>query len=157
MGRGRLKNHLNNMLEALFSVRVVFPFSLLLIIVFVDHFFLRPIFSELDILEHFLFGFIISEAACRVATSVGIEKWLIKSMSKENVRQLGLFIRLLGFLIIGGLLWESLECFLFPAFGVPCNPFFAFPITLHNIDGTIDVTVGILGCILAWYTAERTG
>lgn len=157
MGRGRLKNHLNNMLEALFSFRVVFPFSLLLIIVFVDHFFLRPIFSELDILEHFLFGFIISEAAGRVATSVGIEKWLIKRMSKENVRQLGLSIRLLGFLIIGGLLWESLECFLFPAFGVPCNPFFAFPITLHNIDGTIDVTVGILGCILAWYTAERTG
>lgn|GEM_PF-2055436 len=152
-----MKNHLNNILEALFHGRVVLPLSLLVIIVFIDHFFLRPIFSELDILEHFLFGFVISEAAGRVAASVGIGKWLIKSISKENVRQLDLFIRLLGFLIIGGLLWESLECFLFPVFGVPCNPFFAFPITLHNIDGTIDVMAGILGCILAWYTAKRTG
>jgi len=149
-----LKNQLNNILEASLNCRVVFPFLLLLIIVFIDHFLLRPIFSELDILEHFLFGFIISEAAGRVATSVGIGKWLIKSISKENVPQLDLFIRLLGFLIIGGLLWESLEYFLFPAFGVPCNPFFAFPITLHNIDGTIDVTAGILGCISAWYTAR---
>lgn len=157
MGRGRLKNHLNNMLKASFSGRVVFPFLLLLIIVFIDHFFLRPIFSELDILEHFLFGFIISEAAGRVATSIGTGKWLIKSISKENLPQSDLFVRLLGFLIIGGLLWESLERFLFPAFGVPCNPFFAFPITLHNIDGTIDVTVGILGCMWAWFTAKRTG
>lgn len=157
MGCGRLKNHLDNLLEALFSGRVVFPFLLLLIVLFIDRLFLGSVFSEVDILEHFLFGFIISEFAGRVATSEGVGKLLIKSMSKENVGQQDLFIRLLAFLSIGGLLWESLERFLFPAFGAPCNPFFAFPITLRNIDGTIDVTVGILGCILAWYTAKRNG
>jgi hypothetical protein len=143
------------MLKASFSGRVIFPFLLLLMTVFIDHFFLRPIFSELDILEHFLFGFIISEAASQVATSIDTGKWLIKSISKENLPRSDLLIRLLGFLIIGGALWESLECFLFPAFGVQCDPFFTFPITLHNIDGTIDVTVGTLGCILAWYAAKR--
>jgi hypothetical protein len=143
------------MFKALFNGRVVFPFLLLLFIVLIDHFFLRPIFFELDILEHFLFGIIISEATSLVATSIGIGRWLNKSNSKERLLKLDLFIRLLGFLIIGGLLWESLECFLFPAFGVPCNPFFAFPITLHNIDGTIDVIVGILGCLSVWYAEKK--
>jgi hypothetical protein len=151
-----LRNHLNNMLEASFNSRVVFPFLLLLMIVGVDHFFIRRIFAELDILEHFLFGFIISEAAGRFVPKAGIEKWLIRKISKKKLRQLDLFFRLLGFLIIGGLLWESLEYFLFPVFGVQCNPFLAFPITLHNIDGTIDVAAGILGCMLAWHTAKRT-
>lgn len=155
MDHGRLKDHLESMVEALFNSRVVIPLLLLLFIVFIDHFFLRPIFSQLDILEHFLFGFIISEAISRVVTSVGIGKWVIKDVDNESVPQMDLFIRLLGFLIIGGLIWESLEYFLFPVFGVSSNPFFALPITLHNIDGTVDVTVGILGCILAWYTANR--
>jgi hypothetical protein len=117
----------------------------------IDNFFVRPVFTELDILEHFLFGFIISEATSQVSTSVGLEDWLIKSIGKNKIPKLNLLIRLAGFLIIGGLLWESLEYFLFPAFGAPCNPFFTFPITLHNIDGAIDVTVGIMGCILAWF------
>ena len=146
----------NNILKALLVTRVMFPSLLLLLVVFVDHIFLQPIFTELDILEHFLFGFIISEVTHRITASTGIEKWLTKGSSKENVPRLDLFVRLLGFLIVGGLLWESLEYFLFPMFGVRSTPFFTFPITLRNIDGTIDVIVGILGCILAWYTEKGT-
>ena len=149
-GHSEVRNYISSMLKALTSSRVVFPFILLLVIMVIDYF-VRPFFTELDILEHFLFGFIISEATSQMLTSVGLEDWLNKSIGKNKIPKLNLFIRLVGFLIIGGLLWESLEYFLFPAFGTPCNPFFTFPITLHNIDGTIDVTVGIMGCLLAWY------
>ena len=150
-----MKNHLKSILDALLSGRVVFPFLLLLVILFIDEcMHAHAIFSELDILEHFLFGFIISEATGRVATSTGVEEWMVNRINKGNVRQIDLLIRFLGFLIIGGLLWESLEYFLFPAFGVPSNPFFALPITLKNIDGTIDVITGILGCILSWHTTN---
>jgi hypothetical protein len=142
------------MLAAVSAKRVVLPFLLLLAVLFIDHFFMRSVFSELDILEHFIFGFIISEAASRIAISVGIVEWIRERWSKKNPRTLDLSVRLVGFLVLGGLLWESLECFLFPAFGWQCNPFFASPITLHNVDGTIDVAVGILGCILAWCTAD---
>jgi hypothetical protein len=153
-GSGRLKNCVSSMLTAVSAKRVIFPFLLLLALLFIDHFFVRRIFSELDILEHFIFGFIISEATSRIAISAGIAEWIRKRQGKRNVRELGLSVRLVGFLVLGGLLWESLECFLLPAFGWQCNPFFASPITLDNIDGAIDVAVGILGCILAWYTAE---
>jgi hypothetical protein len=155
-GSGRLKNYVSNMLAAVSAKRVVLPFLLLLAVLFIDHFFVRSIFSELDILEHFIFGFIISEAASRIAISVGIAEWMRNRQSKKNIRTLDLSVRLVAFLVLGGLLWESLECFLLPAVGWQCNPFFASPITLHNVDGTIDVAVGILGCILAWYTAELT-
>jgi len=147
---------MTQLVRAFLDRRVIFPFLLLLLIVLVDSFFVRAIFSELDTLEHFLFGFIISEAVGQAAAFHYAGKSSVKSISIEQLRQSDLLIRLFGFLIIGGLLWESLECFLFPLFGVPCNPFFMFPITLRNIDGAIDVTVGILGCLLAWYNAKRT-
>lgn len=154
---GWLRYSKNNILRALFDSRVVFPFLLLLITLFINHFLVRPIFSELDILEHFLFGFVLSEAASQVAAAAGVEEWLAQGAGRIHVRQLNLLIRFFGFLLIGGLLWESLEYLLLPAFGVPYNPFFALPITLHNIDGMIDVTVGSLGCLLAWYTAKKRG
>ena len=141
-----------NLLEALFDKRIVAPFLLLLTIVILDNLFVRPVFSELDILEHFIFGFLISEAGSCVAESMGLMNWLVETKNKRKVRQLDFVIRLVGFLVIGGLGWESLECSVLPTFGWQCNPFFALPITLHNIDGTIDVAVGILGCLLAWYT-----
>jgi hypothetical protein len=59
------------MLAAVSAKRVVLPFLLLLAVLFIDHFFVRSVFSELDILEHFIFGFIISEAASRIALSGG--------------------------------------------------------------------------------------
>ena len=147
-----LKTRERNMLEALFSKRIVVPFLLLLLIVILDNLFVRPVFSELDILEHLIFGFLISETGSCVAKSLGLVKWTVKKVNSKSVRQPDLVVRLIAFLVIGGLAWESLECFVLPTFGWQCNPFLVLPITLHNIDGTIDVAVGILGCLLAWYT-----
>lgn len=139
---------------ALSDRRVLLPGFLLLAIVFLDSLFLHPFFSEIDILEHFLFGFVLSESASKSASAVGLDKHLARRLDKGNVHHADLLIRLLGFLLIGGLLWESSERFLFPMFGVKYNPFFTLPITLHNIDGAIDVTVGTLGCITAWLTEK---
>ena len=137
----------------LFDKKVVLSGFLLLAVLFLDFLFLRSFFSELDILEHFLFGFVISESASKSANAVGLDKHLIKRLNK-SVHHADLLIRLFGFLLIGGLLWESCERFLFPMFGVPYNPFFTLPITLYNIDGAIDVAVGTLGCMTTWYTAK---
>ncbi|UCE95554.1 MAG: hypothetical protein JSV51_07470 [Candidatus Bathyarchaeota archaeon] len=150
----RFRKWFCSIFKGLFNYRVVIPFLLLITIFSIDHFFVRTIFNELDIAEHFIFGFIISEATSLIVASTDINEQIKRKINNENVRQLDLFLRLLGFLIIGGLLWESLEYYLFPIFGIPPNPFFSFPITLRNIDGTVDVIIGILGCILAWYTAN---
>ena len=136
--------------RAVLDKRIVSAFLLLLVVVFVDNALLNPYFSELDILEHFLFGFILSEISNRMTTAMILHKLLPKATMRHD-----LLARLLGFLIVGGLLWESMEYFLFPAFGVRANPFFTFPITLYNVDGAIDVAVGILGCLIAWYTAKK--
>lgn len=138
----------------LFDKKVVSTVFLLLAVVFLDLLFLHPIISEVDILEHFLFGFLLSESASKSTGAIGLDKRLTGRFNKRSVGQANLLIRFLGFLLIGGLLWESSERFLFPLFGATYDPFFTLPITLHNIDGLIDVTVGTLGCILAWY-AEK--
>jgi len=140
--------------SVLFDKRVVFSGFLLLAIVFLDFLFLYPLFSELDILEHFLFGFVLSESASKSMRAIGLDERLLRRLNKGSVNHVDLLIRLVGFLLIGGLLWESFERFLFPMFGVKYNPFFALPITLYNIDGAIDVAVGTLGCITAWYTVK---
>jgi len=127
-----------------------------LLVVFVDLFFLQTIFSELDILEHFLFGFVLSQLTSNFMRITGLDRRLIRwSNERISASQGDLFVRLLGFLFIGGVLWEGSERFLFPTFGAQCNPFFAFPITLHNIDGALDVSVGILGSIVSWYTTKQ--
>jgi hypothetical protein len=115
---------------------------------------LPPVLSELDTLEHFLFGFVLSDLASRSANSLGFQKLLEKRLSRYSPSKVDLLIRLSGFLIIGGLLWELTELLVFPLFGTKPDPFFSFPITLQNIDGTIDVTVGIIGCVLAWRLAK---
>jgi hypothetical protein len=66
-----------------------------------------------------------------------------------------LVVRLTGFLLIGGLLWETSELFLSPLVGITPDSFFAFPITLRNIDGTIDVTVGAIGASLAFLRSRK--
>ena len=111
---------------------------------------LHPIVKELDILEHFLFGFVLSDFVSKTANSMALTEDL---SSKLRRRRIDLLIRLLGFLVIGGVLWELSERFVFPLlFGSKPDPFFTFPITLTNIDGTIDVTIGALGCFVAWFT-----
>jgi len=134
--------------------RLVSAGLLLLAVLFLDFLLLHQIVPELDTLEHFLFGFVLSEFTSKTANSTALEKSLTRRLRWRDSRRVDLLIRLLGFLLIGGLVWEASELFLFPLFGSTPDPFFAFPITLANIDGTIDVGVGVLGCILAWSLAK---
>ncbi|MFQ6064029.1 MAG: hypothetical protein ACE5L6_00995 [Candidatus Bathyarchaeia archaeon] len=127
---------------------------LLLSVVFLDFLLLHQIVPELDTLEHFLFGFVLSEVASKTANALAMDALLIKRLGKKNSRRGDLMIRLLGFILVGGLLWELSERFVFPLFGSTPEPFFSFPITLPNIDGAIDVTVGVAGCFVAWYLAK---
>jgi len=137
--------------EVIGDKKILFPASLLLLLVLIDTLFLKLIFSELDIPEHFLFRFVLSEIASKTATMAGLKNRLVGSANKGILSNSNLIIRLFGFLFIGGLLWESVEYLLFPAISFTYNPFFKFPITLHNIDGTIDIIVGFFGCLTAWY------
>ena len=134
--------------------RLVSVGFLLLAVVFLDDQFLHPIMPEIDTLEHFLFGFVLSDFASKTANLMALDKWLTRKLGQKDSRRVDLLIRLLGFLLIGGLLWESSERFIFPLFGSTPDPFFSFPITLTNIDGMIDVTVGVVGCFVAWYLAK---
>lgn len=128
---------------------------LLLAIVFVDFLFLYPIVSEIDIIEHFLFGFVLSDLASKVSQMMSLDDFLADKLGLKSLRRVDLLIRILGFTLIGGVLWELSELYIFPLsglmFGRTPNPFFTLPITLHNVDGAIDVTVGAVGCLLAWY------
>jgi len=63
---------------------------------------------------------------------------------------------MVGFLLIGGLLWEWSELFFSPFLGIKPDSFFTFPITLRNIDGAIDVAVGAIGASLAFFI-DRNG
>jgi len=129
----------------------------LLAVVFLDPLLpcgLHPIVSELDILEHFLFGFVLSELVSKTANSMALDELLSSKIGQKDLRRVDLLIRLLGFLLIGGVLWELSERLVFPLFGSTPDAFFSLPITLTNIDGTIDVTVGAVGCFVAWYLAK---
>jgi hypothetical protein len=127
---------------------------LLLALVLLDSLFLHPIISELDIPEHFLFGFVLSEFVSKTANSIALDVLLRRKFRRKDPWRANLLIRLVGFLLIGGLLWESSERFVFPLFGYKPDPFFSFPITLTNVDGIIDVAVGAIGCFVAWYLAK---
>lgn len=127
---------------------------LLLAVDLLDILFLHSIVPELDILEHFLFGFALSELASKTANSIALDELLTKKLRQKDSRRADLLIRLMGFFLIGGLLWEASESFVFPLFGYAPDPFFSFPITLGNIDGMIDVVVGVVGCFVAWYLAK---
>ena len=127
---------------------------LLLAVDLLDILFLHSIVPELDILEHFLFGFALSELASKTANSIALDELLTKKLRQKGSRRADLLIRLMGFFLIGGLLWEASESFVFPLFGYAPDPFFSFPITLGNIDGMIDVVVGVVGCFAAWYLAK---
>lgn len=140
--------------------RLISVGCLLLALVLIDYRLpcgLHPIISELDTLEHFLFGFLLSDFASLTVNSTRLHEMLNDKFGQRNSRKTDLLIRLGGFLVIGGLLWELSELFAFPLFGRNPDPFFSFPITLKNIDGTIDVTVGTIGCLIAWHLSRARG
>ena len=149
---GKMKKELWGLVRAiLLDRRLVFLGFLLLALVFLDYLVLHSIVSELDILEHFLFGFVLSECVSKAANSVGLNKLVSGKMGWKDSQRADLPVRLLGFFLIGGVLWEFSERFVFPLFGFSTDPFFSFPITLSNVDGAVDVAVGALGSVVAWY------
>ena len=142
----------------LLDKRIVSVGCLLLAVVSVDSQLpcgLHPIRSELDTFEHFLFGFVLSDLASKIASSMALDELLSRKFGQWKPRRVDLLIRMLGFFFIGGVLWELSEYFFFPLLSRSPDSFFAFPITLKNIDGTIDVTVGAIGCFLAWCLAQQ--
>lgn len=94
---------------------------------------LSLVFSEVDTLQHFLFGFVLSDIANRFSNIVGIQKPLERKLQYDSSRA-NLLVRLPGFLIIEGVFWESTELLVFPHFGTKPDSFFSFPITLENVD-----------------------
>lgn len=115
---------------------------------------LYRIFTEFDIVTHFVFGFVISEYVSKGARNIGLHETLAEKLQGDNwftrsPHHVDLLIRVLGFFLIGGLLWESAEFFLGPLFRWCPDPFFTLPINLSNADGLIDVTVGMLGTLVA--------
>lgn len=122
--------------------------------------FLYRIFTEFDIATHFLFGFVISEYVSKGARDIGLHETLADKLYGNrwfttSLHHVDLLIRVLGFFLIGGFFWESAEFFLGPFFGRPPDHFFTLPVNPHNIDGFIDVTVGMLGTLVAWYKWRR--
>jgi len=149
---GKMKKELWGLVRAiLLDRRLVFLGFLLLALVFLDYLVLHSIVSELDILEHFLFGFVLSECVSKAANSVGLNKLVSGKMGWKDSWRADFLVRLLGFFLVGGVLWEFSERFVFPLFGFSTDPFFSFPITLSNVDGAVDVAVGALGSVVAWY------
>ncbi|MCW3981954.1 MAG: hypothetical protein NWE81_02400 [Candidatus Bathyarchaeota archaeon] len=136
-------------LQMMLDRNVLITGLLLLALLLADILILHRFIPEIDTIEHFLFGFVLSDVSARFAGFYGLDRRLQKlGISPKGAN---LTIRLLGFLLVGGLLWELIELLVFPFFGVPYNPFLAFPPTLRNIDGALDVGVGTLGCLIAWH------
>jgi hypothetical protein len=142
--------------EILSDRTLVLAGVLLLAVVFLDFLLLHSIVSELDVIEHFLFGFVLSEFVSKAVKSMALDKLLTRKLGQKDSHRVDVLIRLLGFLLIGGFLWEASERFIFPLFGYRPDPFFSLPITLTNIDGTVDVTVGTIGCFVAWQLAKSS-
>lgn len=117
---------------------------------------LYDVLPEFDMVSHFWFGYVLSEYSSKGASALNLQPLLTKQLQKrgwtisEVDRKADFLVRLSGFLLIGGLFWELLEVFSNPLFGVPVDSFFSLPITLSSIDGCLDVTIGLLGAILAF-------
>lgn len=116
--------------------------------------------SEFDNVPHLWFGYVLSEYSSVGATSINLQNRLVVKLKNQvwttvDFRKVDFLTRLGGFLLIGGLFWEWAERFFSPFFGIKPDSFFAFPITLRNIDGALDVTMGVIGVTLAFLIETR--
>jgi len=140
--------------------RLVAYVLLLLVLHLSGALFLYKIVTEFDNVPHFWFGYVLSECSNKAGRSVNLQSRLAAWLQNHrgttvSFRQADFLVRLVGFLLIGGLFWETAELTFSHYFGMPSDPFFAFPITLHNIDGALDVSVGIVGATLAFLISNR--
>jgi len=122
--------------------------------------FLYDLIYEFDIVPHFWFGYVLSEYSSKGANSVNLQVRLTEESQKHGwatvtPRQVDFLVRLIGFLLVGGLFWEWAELTFSPLIGIVPDSFFAFPITMQNIDGAVDVAVGIIGATLAFLIKHK--
>lgn len=115
---------------------------------------------EYDNIVHFWFGFFLSECSSKAASAVHLQSRLAARIQRRGWASISLYradllLRLIGFLLVGGLFWEWAELTFSRYFHIRPDSFFAFPITLRNIDGALDVSVGILGAVVAFLIAAR--
>ncbi len=153
----KLLNQASTIIKAITSDKKLVYYGLLLlalhiagILIFYD------LIPEFDIINHFWFGYVLSEYSSKGANSLSLQMCLTEKFQKHgwataNFKQVDFLVRLAGFLLIGGLFWEWLELFSSPLLGIVPDSFFAFPITLRNIDGAMDVIVGAIGATLAFF------
>jgi len=128
---------------------------LLLVLHLMGVLFLYDVVAEYDSVPHFWFGYVLSECSSKAARSVNLQSRLASGFPDSSgttisLRQADFVVRLLGFLLIGGLFWEGAEIAFSRHLGFRSDSFFAFPITLRNIDGALDVSVGVLGATVAF-------
>jgi len=121
---------------------------------------LYKVVTEFDIIPHFWFGYVLSEYSSKAAHSVNLQPQLAVKLHRHcctnvSARQTDFLLRLAGFLLVGGLFWEGAELVFSSYLGIQPDSFFAYPITLRNIDGAMDVLVGISGAVLAFLIANR--
>ena len=140
--------------------RLVFHAFLLLALHILGILFAYKLISEYDNVPHFWFGYVLSEYSSRGSTSINLQLRLTRKFQKyswttASFQQVDFLVRLAGFLLVGGLFWEWAELFFSPLLGIRPDPFFAFPITLRNIDGALDVTMGTMGATLAFLIDTR--
>jgi len=140
----------------LLDKRLVFYGLFLLVIQIVGVLLFYDRIPEYDILPHLWFGYVLSEYTSKGANSLNLQSRLTEKFQQHgwptaNPRRIDFLLRFAGFLLIGGLFWESAELFVSPLIGRVPDSFFAFPITLSNIDGAIDVAVGALGATVAFF------
>ena len=122
--------------------------------------FLYKHISEFDILPHTWFGYVLSEYSSKGATSINLQLCLTEKFQKHgwttaSFQQVDFLVRLAGFLLVGGLFLGGGEIFFISLLGIKPDSFFAFPITMRNIDGALDVTVGTVGAMLAFLIDSR--
>jgi len=83
---------------------------------------LYDLLSEFDMIPHFWFGYVLSEYSSTGANSINLQQRLKQKLREvgwltADLRTTDVIIRLSGFLLIGGLIWESLELFFNPLVG----------------------------------------
>jgi hypothetical protein len=138
--------------------RLVFYGLVLLILHALGIVVLYDVIPEFDNVPHFWFGYVLSAYSSKASSAVNLQSRLCLGIQKRwwttfSIRQADLLLRLGGFLLVGGLFWEWAELAFSGYLGIRPDSFLAFPITLHNIDGTLDVSVGTLGAVAAFLVA----
>jgi len=133
---------------------------LLLVLHVLGVLFLYDVVAEYDNVPHFWFGYVLSEYSSKAARSVNLQPRLAAGLRESSgttisLQQADFVVRVIGCLLIGGLFWEGAEIAFSHYLGFRSDSFFAFPITLRNIDGALDVSVGVLGATVAFMMTTR--